>query len=89
LGCAELLLHFWFILRQIEPGTEVKWRTATAVYDGSDATSVGRINKNNSTISNYFKTITSTTIQNARGKKAEQGGNKSYVTVYKIFSPPE
>jgi len=44
------------------------------VYDGSDATSAERINKNNSTISNYFKINTSTTIQTAGGKKAEQGG---------------
>jgi len=65
------------ILRQIEPGTETKWRTVIAVYDTSDTTSVERTNNSSSKISDYFRTIISTTIQTAGGKKAEQSGNKN------------
>jgi hypothetical protein len=51
--------------------------TVIAVYDTSDATSVERTNNSSSKISDYFRTIISTTIQTAGGKKAEQSGNRN------------
>ena len=53
----------------------MKRRTADSVYDGSDGNSVGGISNNQRTVSNFFKTTISTTIQIAGGEKAEQGGN--------------